>query len=35
MRFFINYSFDSDCVHTYVNKLIQISQTAKGWSKAF
>jgi hypothetical protein len=22
MQLFINYSFDSDCVHIYVNKLI-------------
>jgi hypothetical protein len=24
MQLFINYSFDSDCVHIYVNNLIQL-----------
>jgi hypothetical protein len=24
MQFFINYSFDSDCVHIYVNDLVKL-----------
>jgi hypothetical protein len=27
--------FDSDCVHTYVNNLIEILQTVRGWSLSF